>query len=183
MPPDQTSLETSILAKTLERDAARLLRFLIARTRDEDLSQDLMQQARLKLIEKPPEGEITDPLSYLYRLLENMVRDHRRSEQSREQRGREWGDRGEGVAPLRADPTTPERNALDRDYLDRVLAALDTLPERTKAIFIAYRVEGESQKDIASREGISLSAVEKHLQRAYRLVSDIRKKLSAGIGE
>ena len=178
--PDGKTL--SVLEQTLEVNAVRLIRFLTARTRDPALAEDLLQQARLKLIEMKAAPKVEDPLAYLYRLLENQVRDHRRSEVARDQRNRDWGDGGEGVSELRADPTTPEQDTLDRDYLARVLAALDTMPERTKVIFIAYRVEGHSQKDIAASEGISLSAVEKHLQRAYRLVAEIRKKLDAGLG-
>lgn len=178
--PDERAF--SVLEQTLEENAARLTRFLAARTRDLALAEDLLQQARVKLIEMESVPSLDDPLAYLYRLLENLVRDHRRSEQARDKRNRDWGDGGEGITPLRADPTTPEQSTLDRDYLARVLAALDTLPERTKVIFLAYRVEGQSQKDIAVSEGISLSAVEKHLQRAYRLVAEIRKKLDAGLG-
>ena len=172
--------EVSVLERTLEENAPRLTRFLTARTRDAALAEDLLQQARVKLLEMKANPAPDDPLAYLYRLLENQVRDHRRSEGARDQRNRDWGEGGEGVTALRADPVTPEQNTLDRDYLARVLAARDTLPERTKTIFLAYRVEGHSQKDIADQQGISLSAVEKHLQRAYRLVADIRKKLDAG---
>ena len=40
---------------------------------------------------------------------------------------------------------------------------------------------GESQRAIGDSLGISLSAVEKHLQRAYRTVTDIRARLDAEI--
>jgi len=176
----QSNLEKPTLAEALEQNQRRFARFLIARTRDPELAEDLLQEARVKVLSDDTSRDVQDPVSYLFRLLENMVRDHRRSETSRTSRNKAWGDRGEGVEPIRADPTTPEMHALDRDYLARVLAALDTLPERTKTIFLAYRVEGTSQKEIAADHGISLSAVEKHLQRAYRLVADIRKKFDAG---
>ncbi|MEL7188626.1 MAG: sigma-70 family RNA polymerase sigma factor [Pseudomonadota bacterium] len=179
---DPGSVLDSTLLQTLESERARFIRFLTARFRNPELAEDMLQEARLKLIEMEDEPSVSDPIAYLYRLLENMLRDHLRSEQSRIRRNKDWGDAGEGIAPLRADPTTPERNTLDRDYLEHVLAALDTLPERTKIIFLAYRVEGESQKGIAAKEGISLSAVEKHLQAAYRLIRDVRQKLDAGVG-
>jgi RNA polymerase sigma-70 factor (ECF subfamily) len=47
---------------------------------------------------------------------------------------------------------------------------LRSLGERTDYIFRRHRVEGIPQRDIAAELGISLSAVEKHLQRAYRAV-------------
>jgi RNA polymerase sigma-70 factor (ECF subfamily) len=47
-----------------------------------------------------------------------------------------------------------------------VLACLDALDERTKNIFILFRLEGMRQKDIAAAYGISVSTVEKHVMAA-----------------
>ena len=98
METGSTGVTGGALEQTLEENAARLTRFLTARTRDPELAQDLLQQARLKLIEIKDAPPIEDPLAYLYRLLENLVRDHRRSELAREQRNRDWGDGGEGLS-------------------------------------------------------------------------------------
>lgn len=43
---------------------------------------------------------------------------------------------------------------------------LQALPERTRVIFILRRLEGLKYQDIANRFGISVSAVEKHMERA-----------------
>ncbi len=169
------------LGTALEQGRDRFMRFLVARTGDPALAEDLMQDARLKLLNQPANDSIANPVPYIFQMLANLVEDHRRSERSREARGRAWGDRGEGLEPQRADHITPEQSALDRDFLKRVLAAIDTLPETTRTIFIAYRVEGRAQKQIAQDHGLSLSAVEKHLQRAYRAVIEIRQKLGAGL--
>jgi len=40
------------------------------------------------------------------------------------------------------------------------------LPERTRDIFILFRVEKMRQAEIAKRLGVSVSAVEKHVIRA-----------------
>ena len=172
--------EAASLATTLELEQDRFMRFLVARTRDPALAEDLMQDARTKVLALG-ENDVARPVPYLFQMLANLVEDHRRSERAREQRGRAWGDRGEGLEPQRADHITPEQAAADRDMLDKTLAALDELPERTRAIFLAFRVDGISQKQIAAHEELSLSAVEKHLQRAYRAVIDIQKKLGAGL--
>ena len=76
---------------------------------------------------------------------------------------------------LREDPAaSPERVAIDRSLLAQVEAALGEMPERTADILRRYRLEGQSQKVIAEEIGISLSAVEKHLQRAYRALLELR---------
>lgn len=172
--------QTSGLSAVFEEEEVRFRRFLIARTRDAELAEDLLQDARVKLMGAAAQKPVANPVAYIFQLLANSVEDHRRSERARTERGRAWGDRGEGLEPGRAVHITPEREALDRDMLARVLAAIDILPERTRTIFIAYRVDGLSQKQIAADENISLSAVEKHLQRAYRAIIDIRAKLDAG---
>ena len=55
---------------------------------------------------------------------------------------------------------------MDRQQLARATAVLLELPERTRVIFVLRRLEGMRLNDIAKRLGISVSAVEKHMQRA-----------------
>ena len=172
--------DTLSLADVLEEEQGRFMRFLVARTRNPDLAEDLFQDARAKLLGSAGDKSASNPIPYIFQMLANLVEDHRRSERARVRRGRDWGDRGEGLEPDRADHVTPEQSAADRDMLAKTLKALNQLPDRTREIFLAYRVEGKSQKQIAAELGISLSAVEKHLQRAYRTVIAIRKKLDAG---
>jgi RNA polymerase sigma-70 factor (ECF subfamily) len=69
---------------------------------------------------------------------------------------------------------SPERIAIDRNLLAQVDVTLREMPERTADIVRRYRLEGQSQKVIAEEIGISLSAVEKHLQRAYRVLLALR---------
>ncbi|MEP0393471.1 MAG: RNA polymerase sigma factor [Erythrobacter sp.] len=171
----------SSLADVLEAQRPRFVRFLVARTRDADVAEDLLQDARAKLLVDAGDRSVSNPVPYIFQMLANLVEDRRRSEHARKQRGRDWGDRGQGLEPDRADHITPEQTASDRDMLVKTLEALGEMPERTRSIFLAYRVEGKNQKQIASDHGVSLSSVEKHLQRAYRAVIDIRSKLDAGL--
>jgi RNA polymerase sigma-70 factor (ECF subfamily) len=53
-----------------------------------------------------------------------------------------------------------------RARLRRVQEGLDQLPDRTRQIFILYRLEDMKCREIADRIGISESAVEKHIAKA-----------------
>ena len=55
-----------------------------------------------------------------------------------------------------------------REALRIAETALMRLPERTRSIFLMRRLEGENYKEIATRFGISVSAVEKHMVRAAK---------------
>ncbi len=62
----------------------------------------------------------------------------------------------------------PHRIAAGRQALFAAAAALLTMPERTRTIFLLKRLDGLRYQDIAVQIGISVSAVEKHVVRAMQ---------------
>jgi RNA polymerase sigma factor (sigma-70 family) len=65
----------------------------------------------------------------------------------------------------------PERVLVGKEDLQAATAALLSLPERTRTVFILRRLEGHKHRDIARHLGISVSAVEKHMVRAIQHLS------------
>jgi RNA polymerase sigma-70 factor (ECF subfamily) len=149
-----------------------LRRFLLARGYGHADADDLLQDLFIKL-ETTTTGPIRTPKAYLYQTLNNMAHTRRRTELRRQARDADWIGARHGADEADKTPG-PEIILADRDELARVEAQLRALPERTATIFRQYRIEGASQKAIAQELGISLSAVEKHLQRAYKAVLVIR---------
>lgn len=157
-----------------------LERFLRARCGSAIDAEDVLQDLWLKL------GDVSvvpdEALSYLYRMADNLVTDRRRSAQRRERRDDAWSQIAGDESGASAAPSA-ERIVLAKDELARVTAAFEALGERTTAIFKSYRIDGDRQDAIAAAHGISRSAVEKHLQKAYRAVLQLRYKLDAENGE
>ncbi len=60
-----------------------------------------------------------------------------------------------------------EQALSSRQELEAVSAALEELGERTRKVFVLCRLDGMKHTQIAALLGISLSAVEKHLVRAF----------------
>lgn len=69
---------------------------------------------------------------------------------------------------------TPERVLMGEEAMDRIVARLGDMPERTRDIFLLHRFENIGYGDIAMRMNISVSAVEKHIMKALRLLTDER---------
>lgn len=67
---------------------------------------------------------------------------------------------------------TPERVLMGQQNIARVVALLEQMPERTRDIFVLHRFENIGYGDIARRMGISVSAVEKHIMKALRILTD-----------
>ncbi|KQM13351.1 RNA polymerase sigma factor [Novosphingobium sp. Leaf2] len=160
-----------------------LRRFLLARRIGEADAEDLLQDLYLR-VQASVTGPVRAPRAYLYQMLNNMAHTRRRTELRQQSRDAHWLDAPAGAAGPDTEMADlapdPETSLLARDHLARVEARLEELPERTAHVFRQYRVEGVSQKAIANELGISLSAVEKHLQRAYSAVLEIRSRLDPG---
>lgn len=153
----------------------RLLRFLRARGAGED-AEDLLQELWIKL-GNAPGGPIADPVAYLFRAANNLMLDRRRSDLRSAARDHGWSELSSG-----SDAQAPggERLLIAREQLAATEKALEALGPRTAQIFRLFRLEGVSQRQIAGDLGLSLSAVEKHLQKAYRALIEIREKQDAG---
>lgn len=154
-----------------------LQRFVAARGAAAD-AEDLLQDMWMKVTAAQP-GPITDPAAYLYRMADNLILDRWRSDIRRQRRDDQWTDAVGGTRIDMSEQPSAERVLLARERLRIVERTLSDLGERTSAIFRAFRVEGISQRDIAQSTGISLSAVEKHLQKAYRALANINSPTDA----
>ena len=164
---------TSGMRQLLVEMRDELKRFMLARQCDPAEVDDLLQDLFVKL-STGKTGPVGNPRAYLYQMANNLLLDRRRGRQRQARRDDSWA-RSQFGQDLCEDPAaSPERIAIDRNLLAQVEATLREMPERTADILRRYRLEGQSQKVIAEQIGISLSAVEKHLQRAYRVLLELR---------
>ncbi len=150
-----------------------LLRYLLARGAADE-AEDIIQELWLKLPAVVDES-VLDPLGYLYRMAHNLMLDRRRTALRRERRERVYFA---DVEPIDSDGATheaPERVLIARERLGRIDRALAALGPKTDRIFRQHRVEGIAQRVIAEELGITVSAVEKHLQKAYRTVAQVQR--------
>lgn len=116
-------------------------------------------------------GAIDNVSAYLFQTAQSVLTDRARRAsvraESRHEAIQEMHHPVEGV--------TPERVLMGKEAVKRVVALLEDMPERTRDIFVLHRFENISYGEIASRMGISVSAVEKHIMKALRILSDETK--------
>jgi RNA polymerase sigma factor (sigma-70 family) len=168
------------IAAAFMANRAALVRYLRARGAGDD-AEDILQEIWLKLRELDEEP-IVDHRAYLYRMAHNQMVDRIRAARRRQER-EEAFDLKDGRIDD-GDPTpAAEKTLLARERLRAVENLLASLGARTDHIFRRHRVEGISQREIAAELGISLSEVEKHLQKAYRAVSDARSAMLRDDGD
>ena len=135
------------LQRVVLNERARLLRFLVARGAGddaEDLLQDLWQ--RVSASSNQP---IADPVSYLFRAAENLMRDMRRSTMSRERRQFDWHDSRNSAE----EEPLGERVLIARERLREVDETLEALGPRVSQVFRRYRVDGVGREFIEEAAG------------------------------
>lgn len=133
---------------------------LMRRGRTADDADDLVQDAWLRFESYQRVKVVEDPDAFLMKTALNLSIDMHRGHVSH-------GDEVqlEDVVILDASPTA-EDILLARERKDRLTLGLTRLTEKSREIFLAYRLEGMTYKEIAQRHGVSVSTVEKHVARA-----------------
>ena len=165
--------DISGLQRVILNERSRLLRFLAARGVGDDAEDALLDL--WQRVAAAPAQPIADPLSYLFRAAENLARDRRRSSVSRDRRQQDWHD-----ASLSSEEEPPgERALIAREQLREVQSTLAALGPRVELVFRRCRLDGVGQAAIARELGVSLSSVEKDLQKAYRALAQLRAKFDA----
>jgi RNA polymerase sigma-70 factor (ECF subfamily) len=173
--PDSGLLQTFLNARP------ELLRFLRLRGAMPDEAEDILQGMGLKLAGQQT-GPVEQPRAYLYRMATNSFLLHRRGDARRRQRDEGWVDAQSGFM-REVDPQPSAESALiASQHLQLLQGVIDAMPGRTATIFRLFRLEGVPQKTIAGDLGISVSAVEKHLARAYLDILNARKKFDEESG-
>jgi RNA polymerase sigma-70 factor (ECF subfamily) len=136
-------------------------------------AEDVLQNLYLRLCsmgDYQDVAEIADPAAYLYRLCLNMAADNRRGQTRRLKREDAYHyvhARVEGGYTL-VDAPSPETAVEARLRLEKIIAAVETLPAQQRRVFRLHRIQGLSYREISENLGISGSAVEKHMIAALK---------------
>jgi len=133
----------------------------------DDEGQDALQDSALGLLESGVAAIQGNPRAYLAQGARNgMIDRHRRRTRFPSQ---SIDDVEEVDLPV-AD--SPESACFTGELIDALMAALEELPVNCRQVYVHHRLEGWTQVEIAGRMGLSLSMVEKHMQRAMRHIAE-----------
>lgn len=171
--PEGEGMNASDLDRWFVREVlpleASLTRFLRKSWRNRADVDDLCQEVYVRVYEAAKE-RIPDPARpFVFTVARNLIVNRVRREQ---------------IVPIEtigdldalnvaADEPGPDRNAMAREELRRLQAALDNLPPRCRQAVILKKIEGLSRKEIALRMGISEDTVHRHLTEGRQALADL----------
>lgn len=156
-----------------------LLRMASRSTGSRDEARDLVHDTWLRLAEHAQAGGAVagqgedneaapprDATAYLAAMARHLALDAWRREQRHARHQAVLASQGAALSPDVAD------SVMYRQALAALEGALAGLPARSRAVFEAHRVQGETQPDIAARLGVSLNTVERDLLQANDCIAD-----------
>lgn len=151
-----------IVEHLFRSEASGLARYIRRRIGRPDEVQDLVQEVFARLAAASSSILADRPQAYMQRIARNLVIDRFRRNAIR-QRARHVP-----VEEALCVSTAPQQEwAIEAaDVEQRYRAVLETLPLKTRRLFLLNRLEKKSYADLAKAEGISVKAVEYHISRA-----------------
>jgi len=145
-------------------------------TKDDEISQDIVQEVFVKVWEKRLDITNLNPEAFLFRLVRNRCIDYIKHLKIINNRLQEVRIESKYEELYRIDFIGNEPYVLIEEELrDKINAVIRNLPERCREVFILSRMNGLKNREIADQLNISIKNVERHLSKAFQA---LRKNFS-----
>lgn len=138
-------------------------------TGDADDAEDIVQEAFVRLWHHLPDYKPEIKLTtWLYRIVVNLCFDFLKSRHRRQQKNRIGLVDGHDVA----DPGTPEKELQQRELVDAIHRACETLPPKQRAVFILRDLEGLSAQEACEALSMDPGTLKSNLFYARRQMGE-----------
>ncbi|MFC4313716.1 RNA polymerase sigma factor [Steroidobacter flavus] len=143
-----------------------LVQYLRRRIGCESEARDLAQDAYVRLLRYRENQNLESLKALLFRIATNLM-----GMRSRRARARRWNEHQPMDEELivAADSPSQEQQLGDQQQLDRLMAAIQRLPNKCRQVFVLSRFHDMAYPEIATRCGISVKMVEKHITKALAI--------------
>jgi RNA polymerase sigma-70 factor (ECF subfamily) len=169
--PAATAIEASGIEEWMRLYRARIFRYILFATRDEDVAESLTQDCFLRahMARASFRGDCS-MATWLMRIAVNLVRDHQRSMKLRFWKKAAMLDAAEMSDRLPDMKSSTEHQLIARERVATVWRAVETLSDRQRNIFLLRFVEELELPEIAEAMELNLNTVKSHLYRALSAV-------------
>lgn len=148
--------------RQLATEHPHVYRLALRFCRDRHLAEDLTQETMLKAMRKQDQLKSPRHLRmWLFQILANTWRDHGRRSARSPQTSPE-------VDPIDTTHTPADEAVSHQEHLELALDAMDSLPEKQRAVLHLFAVESMSLAEIAEVLGMKRSTVKVNLCHARR---------------
>lgn len=159
-------------ALLVRRHEVRVYNFSLRHVRDERAAEDIAQDAFLRVVRKASEFKHEARFStWLYTIVRNLCVDHLRRMKHRRHTSLDDSPPGEERPLVDKLPTARvdanvERRAVSTEVGSKIVAAIESLPEEQREVFLLRELAGMPFADIADLTGVSANTVKSRMRYA-----------------
>lgn len=159
----------------------RLLGYAIRFVQDEDVAKDILQECFMNFWEKRQLLSAVSISSLLFLMVRNTCLNYLKHHMLANYLSIDYLSTLDGEEKLYSADLmfSTDENILYEDLKTQIDAALSKLSPRSREIFLLSRFDGMKNKEIAELLGISTTAVEKHISKSLKVISDYLKDNSS----
>lgn len=154
----------NIFEQVFHTYAKDLKRFIFFKTKDPDLTEDILQDCFVKLWDNCSKVDYDTVKPYLYKMAHNLflnIVKHQAVQQKHKP----------NLIKERTDES-PEYLMIEQEFYEKLQQTIAALPEKQREVFLLNRIEKKTYKDIAASLDISVKAVEKRMHSALKTMRE-----------
>lgn len=167
--------QKSALEQSFRQNERVLIQWLIKKLGDAESAHDVAQSAFVNIWQYSQGNEIDNPKALIFKTAANLALNELRRRKRFFRRNVLTSELVE-IGPLRNKPSldpTPEEETSLRQEAKVLLAAIDQLPQKPRDAYKLHRYEGMSYKQIAEKQNVSVSSVEKYMIEALSILRKV----------
>ena len=172
------TITTEDAAQIVARFHSPLMSFFLRRAHNREDAEDLTQEVFVRILRRDEAVPVQNPEVYIFRIAANLLRDRARKATTHRAADHASLDAADSELaevdtndPALIEDRGPERVLLSQEALIEAVRALGQLGDRTRDIFLLFRLENMRHREIAALYGITVSTVEKHIAKAVAFLS------------
>lgn len=161
---DLSLCKTKVFERVFNQHAPSLYNFIYYKCGDADVSNDIVQEAFVKLWENCKKVLFLKAKSFVYTVAKNLflnLNEHQKV------RLKYHDDNEEKI-----NNQNPEYLMQESEFRDQLNQAIADLPEKQRVVFLLNRIDGKKYAEIAEMLNISVKAVEKRMHKALLVLRE-----------
>jgi RNA polymerase sigma-70 factor, ECF subfamily len=170
--------EVSAFGELVQRHKVPLFNFLLRQLRSRSAAEDALQEVLLRVVQSAAEFKHEARFTtWVYAIARNLCIDQLRKLSIRNHDSLDQPRGGEGptIGEQTADPdpgSSAERAALNQELRDRIIAAVEALPEEQREVFLLREVANLAFKDIAEVTNTPENTVKSRMRYALERLQE-----------